>query len=761
VIDEYFYISPGRELKEAAVLIPRARPFFGDNLEIYTGKNGTGTKLVRGSDYILLNPFVPLINTNNVEFYYGILILNQEMTKSLWVSYNTLGGSFSFDERTTLETLMGMLTGQVYYLWSQIKNKPLTYPPRYHTHEEDDAPMPALVAQLESMYINVLASVPVVVNPNPGTSTPTPVPSLSTRWSGMADGSNNINSVSEGGTAYLIITAQNIALGEKVALSYAGTATVPDFVGTLPTFATIGSYNGGLGVAVPFNALNDFLLEGTENLYVTATFNTASTTSPKLDILDTSVPIKLQLTAYDSQGNVATSIKPGDTINYTVVDTSRALAANAQIFITTNIDIVGSNVLDLSKYLAAQPPASINLSNWSGSFALTYKDNLPVSVKSAAIGVGTTLEAAQQASALGVVPSALLPATGMASILPTVLPAFDAYFAAPSGAAVSSLSADLIGYYNVASAVVKDGAKYSVGISVNGNVLTPGTNTSDVITGVIPAQVTFSGGKAYFSLSFNVTKFTTSTDVRCWLYEATQADVYQASDKTLSVTAPSITYVPITAASWSAMGGVTSTDTYNSAPISVLRSLNLWSYFKNYTGRVPSAGEKIKFTLAANVAIVGTFTTPAIEVGGADSAWTAQNNITIACDGLIFGMGGQGFWNGSSSSRPSTDGHPAINNNTQATLTVAKSSTGWVAGGGGGGNSRAMMLIGPQGGGGAPYAGSAYNNVNPASLTVPDPGSGNGSNAGGAPGMPGKGTAPVRNPGPISTGTGTVVVINV
>ena len=459
----------------------------------------------------------------------------------------------------------------------------------------------------------------------------------------MADGSNNINSVSEGGTVYLIITAQNIALGEKVALSYAGTATVPDFVGTLPTFATIGSYNGGLGVAVPFNALNDFLLEGTENLYVTATFNTASTTSPKLDILVTSVPIKLQLTAYDSQGNVATSIKPGDTINYTVVDTSRALAANAQIFITTNNVNVGSNVLDLSKYLAAQPPASINLSNWSGSFSLTYKDNLPVSVKSAAIGVGTTLEAAQQASVLGVVPSALLPATGMASILPTVLPAFNTYFAATAGgAAVSTLTADSQCYYNIESAIVKDGTKYSVGISVNGAALTPGTNTSDIITGVIPAQVTFSGGKAYFSLSFNVAKFTTSTNVRCWLYEATQADVYQASDKTLSVTAPSITYVPITAASWSVMGGLTSTDTYNSAPISVLRSLNLWAYFKNYTGRVPSAGEKIKFTLAANVAIVGTFTTPAIEVGGADSAWTAQNSITIACDGLIFGMGGQG-----------------------------------------------------------------------------------------------------------------------
>lgn len=443
------------------------------------------------------------------------------------------------------------------------------------------------------------------------------------------------------------------------------------------------------------------------------------------------------------------------------MDTSRALAANAQIFITTNNVNIGSNVLDLSKYLVAQPPASINLSNWTASFSLTYKDNLPVSAKSAAIGVGTTLEAAQQASALGVVPNTLLPATGMASILPTVLPAFDAYFAAPSGAAVSSLSADLIGYYNVASAVVKDGAKYSVGISVNGNVLTPGTNTSDVITGVIPAQVTFSGGKTYFSLSFNVTKFTANTSVRVWLYEATQTNVYQASDLTLAVTPAAITAIPITAAAFKSMGGTTSTDTYNSGPIDVLRALNLWTYFKAYTGRNPSAGEKIKFTLAANVAVVGTFTSPAIEVGGTESAWTAQNDIRIACDGLIFGMGGQGFWNGTSSSRPSTDGYPAINNNTQATLTVAKSSTGWVAGGGGGGNSTAMMLIGPQGGGGAPYAGSAYNNANPASLTVPNPGSGNGSYAGGAPGMPGKGTAPVRNPGPISTGTGTVVVINV
>ena len=52
ISDEYAYVTPGRELKEPSLIIPRAAPFFGANLEIYTAKEKRGTKLINGEDYI-------------------------------------------------------------------------------------------------------------------------------------------------------------------------------------------------------------------------------------------------------------------------------------------------------------------------------------------------------------------------------------------------------------------------------------------------------------------------------------------------------------------------------------------------------------------------------------------------------------------------------------------------------------------------------------------------------------------------------------
>lgn len=151
ISDEYAYVTPGRELKEPALIIPRVAPFFGNNLEIYTAKEKRGTKLINGEDYILLNPFAPLIEQSKTAFFYGIWIKNPEVTKDLWMNYNALGGTFGINEEDILEKLLGMMSEQIYFEWSQITNKPTTFPPRFHTHKESEAPMPAVVAKFQNL----------------------------------------------------------------------------------------------------------------------------------------------------------------------------------------------------------------------------------------------------------------------------------------------------------------------------------------------------------------------------------------------------------------------------------------------------------------------------------------------------------------------------------------------------------------------------------------------------------------------------------
>ncbi len=151
ITDEYAYISPGRELKEPALVIPRVAPFFGWNLEIYTAKQKNGQKLIEGEDYILLNPFVPYMETQNKNFFYGIWFKNPEVTKDLWLNYNTLGGSYGVDELGVFEDLLGLMTEQIYFHWDQVEGKPTAYPPRFHTHKESEEPMPSLVAKVSAM----------------------------------------------------------------------------------------------------------------------------------------------------------------------------------------------------------------------------------------------------------------------------------------------------------------------------------------------------------------------------------------------------------------------------------------------------------------------------------------------------------------------------------------------------------------------------------------------------------------------------------
>ena len=163
ISDEYAYVTPGRELKEPSLIIPRAAPFFGANLEIYTAKEKRGTKLINGEDYILLNPFAPLIQQSNAAFFYGIWIKNPEVTKDLWLNYNTAGGSFAVNEEDILEKLLGLMAERIYFDWSQITNKPSAYPPRFHTHQESEQPMPAVVAKFKNLVtvVSNLRGVPV------------------------------------------------------------------------------------------------------------------------------------------------------------------------------------------------------------------------------------------------------------------------------------------------------------------------------------------------------------------------------------------------------------------------------------------------------------------------------------------------------------------------------------------------------------------------------------------------------------------------
>lgn len=151
VTDEHQYVSAGRSLNEAGLILPRANPFFAENLEIWTGKEKTGTRLIANVDYYLLNPFVPYLERYNKNFSYGIWVMNKEVTDDLWLHYNALGGDYSINEEKLMEDILGMMTKHRSWRWEDLLNKPATFDPRAHTHPESHSPMPEVVAKFTEL----------------------------------------------------------------------------------------------------------------------------------------------------------------------------------------------------------------------------------------------------------------------------------------------------------------------------------------------------------------------------------------------------------------------------------------------------------------------------------------------------------------------------------------------------------------------------------------------------------------------------------
>lgn len=158
ITDEIFYISPGRELQEASLLVPKCTPFFKESFELWTGPNKTGNKLVLGEDYVFIEDYEKLSEIVGKDVYYCLWINNKYLTKSLYGHYQTVGGNYVFNANAAMVRISAMLTNVFKFSWNEIVNKPTTFPPRKHIHDETNEPMPTFVNNLKASVNKVLSA---------------------------------------------------------------------------------------------------------------------------------------------------------------------------------------------------------------------------------------------------------------------------------------------------------------------------------------------------------------------------------------------------------------------------------------------------------------------------------------------------------------------------------------------------------------------------------------------------------------------------
>lgn len=136
------------------LVVPRAAPFFSENLTITN--SDTNTPLVLGEDYVFCYPFMDFIKNYSKNVYGGIILLKATTALNISISYDTIGGPFVLDDVAYAEAVANIISSGRLADWSQVVNLPSGFPADPHDHPESqtynyNAFMANLTLMIEAM----------------------------------------------------------------------------------------------------------------------------------------------------------------------------------------------------------------------------------------------------------------------------------------------------------------------------------------------------------------------------------------------------------------------------------------------------------------------------------------------------------------------------------------------------------------------------------------------------------------------------------
>lgn len=122
--------------KTKDILIPNFPPFFPNDFLIET-KDAAGiyTPLVKGVDFDLTLPWYSFEKETGRYVYGGAKVHRKPTTPMLYVTYRTLGGTFTGDRNLVLENLANYVWNPRIVQWDQLTNVQETFPPNQHQQD--------------------------------------------------------------------------------------------------------------------------------------------------------------------------------------------------------------------------------------------------------------------------------------------------------------------------------------------------------------------------------------------------------------------------------------------------------------------------------------------------------------------------------------------------------------------------------------------------------------------------------------------------
>lgn len=115
------------------VLVPNAAPFYAESLQItYTNLSGTTVTLVEGIDYHLGHIYAGASRATGHPVYGSIVLLNNALSGTGSLSYQTIGGQWVVDTPTITKVLSDLLRNPRTTTWEIVSDRPEVFPPTPH-----------------------------------------------------------------------------------------------------------------------------------------------------------------------------------------------------------------------------------------------------------------------------------------------------------------------------------------------------------------------------------------------------------------------------------------------------------------------------------------------------------------------------------------------------------------------------------------------------------------------------------------------------
>lgn len=118
--------------REIRAVSPTYTPYFTESLIIYD--HNTDQLLIRGQDYECVGLLQEATLKFGQEIAELILIKNQSVSSQVRISYQVLGGLYQNDTSVIVNIYETYLNDNRGVEWTNVFNKPLTYPPSLHNH---------------------------------------------------------------------------------------------------------------------------------------------------------------------------------------------------------------------------------------------------------------------------------------------------------------------------------------------------------------------------------------------------------------------------------------------------------------------------------------------------------------------------------------------------------------------------------------------------------------------------------------------------